>query len=282
MSAPATERRVRVPEGTRRRLAGRVGRAAWRAGRAELRKSLANPGGLVVSGLFLLVVAGMLAALWSAAAEANGGAVAGYTAAALVWYVTISEITTISQRMQFIDELGDDIGSGRVETALLRPVPMVVLVWAAQVGGALPRLAVCCLGGLPLAAVIAGAPPDWSGLALALPATLLAVVVNITAQHVFAAGAFWLRNARATWFVYQKLFFVLGGMLLPLEVLPDSLEAVARWLPFMAMAYVPARLAAGYVEPELLLVQAFWLVVLAATAIAVFARGERRLVAGVS
>jgi len=278
MSATAVERPARVPDGMRRELAGRVGRAAWRAGRAELRKNLANPGGLVVSGLFLLVVAGMLAALWSAAAEANGGAVAGYTAAALVWYVTISEITTISQRMQFIDELGDDIGSGRVETALLRPVPMVVLLWAAQVGGALPRLAACCLGGLPLAAVIAGAPPSWPAAALAIPATLLAVTINITGQHVFAAAAFWLRNARATWFVYQKLVFVLGGMLLPLEVLPDWLESIAQWLPFMAMAYVPARLAAGYVEPELLFVQAFWLVALATIAIIVFARGERRLV----
>lgn len=257
-------------------------RAAFRAGRAELRRSLANPGGLVVSGLFLLVVAGMLSALWGAAAEANGGAIVGYSAGALVWYVTISEITTISQRMQFIDELGEDIGSGRVEAALLRPVPMVLLIWAAQIGGAIPRLAVCCLGGLPLAALIAGAPPSWWALALAAPATVLAVTVNITVQHVFAAAAFWVRSARATWFVYQKLVFVLGGMLLPLEVLPDWLESIARWMPFMAMAYVPARLAAGYFEPELIVVQLLWLVVSAGAAWAAFARGEERLIAGVS
>jgi ABC-2 type transport system permease protein len=71
--------------------------------------------------------------------------------------------------------------------------------------------------------------------------------------------------------------FILGGMLLPLEVLPEVLREVAMALPFMAMAYAPARLASGHVEPWLLLVQAGWLVVLAAGAGAVFAAGQRRL-----
>jgi ABC-2 type transport system permease protein len=96
-------------------------------------------------------------------------------------------------------------------------------------------------------------------------------------MHAFAAVAFWVRDARSTWFLYQKLVFVLGGMLLPLEVLPDGLAAVARWLPFLTMAYAPARLASGHVEPYLLAVQAGWLVVLALAAARVFALGERRL-----
>ena len=45
----------------------------------------------------------------------------------------------------------------------------------------------------------------------------------------------------------------------------------------MAMAYAPARLASGHVEPELLLVQLAWLVGLSVLAVGVFARGERRL-----
>ncbi len=264
------------------KMVSRVLRAAWRAAVAEGRKVGGDRGGLLVSGVFVMVVVGMLISLWRAAAEANGGQVAGYSAAALVWYVTTSEIATISQRMQFIDELGDDIGTGRIDTALLRPVPMVLMVWATQVGGMFPRLVVCCLGGIPLAVLTVGAPPSWPAAALAAPALVLGIVLNITGQHVFAAAAFWLRNARATWFVYQKFVFVVGGMLLPLEVLPDWLESIARWLPFMAMAYVPARIAAGYFEPELLLIQLAWLAALGLLALRVFDIGERRIMAGVS
>jgi ABC-type uncharacterized transport system permease subunit len=45
----------------------------------------------------------------------------------------------------------------------------------------------------------------------------------------------------------------------------------------MALAYAPARLASGHFEPGLLLVQAFWLVVMLGAATAAFAAGQRRL-----
>ena len=61
-------------------------------------------------------------------------------------------------------------------------------------------------------------------------------------------------------------------------MLPDAVANVARMLPFMAMAYAPARLASGHVEPWLVLVQLFWLVVATWIALRVFAAGERRLV----
>jgi ABC-2 type transport system permease protein len=96
-------------------------------------------------------------------------------------------------------------------------------------------------------------------------------------QHAFAAAAFWIDDAKSTWFLYQKLVFVLGGMLLPLEVLPGPMEAVARWSPLASMAYAPARLASGHLEPHLLLVQLAWLGAAAWTAHAAFAAGERRL-----
>ena len=97
-----------------------------------------------------------------------------------------------------------------------------------------------------------GPPPSAAALALAVPAALLALACNLAAQHAFAGAAFWLRDARSTWFLYQKLVFLLGGMLLPLEFLPRALADVAKVLPFAAMAYAPARLASGHVEPRLL------------------------------
>jgi len=48
-------------------------------------------------------------------------------------------------------------------------------------------------------------------------------------------------------------------------------------LPFAAMSYMPARLAAGHVEPGLLLAQLGWLAVLSLAAATAFAAGERRL-----
>lgn len=128
-----------------------------------------------------------------------------------------------------------------------------------------------------LATLTAGAAPSWPAFVLALPAIFLGVLINVVAQHAFAAIAFWIRDARTTWFLYQKLVFIFGGMLLPLQVLPAALRTLAFALPFSAMAYVPARLASGHFEPWLLLVQLAWLGIVVVVARLVFSIGERRL-----
>ena len=241
------------------------------------RRTLADPGGLVVSGAFYLIVVSALAAVWRVAADANGGTLVGYSAAALTWYIATSESVTISLNIRMIGDLGEDIGSGVVAVELLRPASVLWIRVASELGRAAARLLVIGPAGVGLATLTVGQPPSWPALVLAVPAAALALTANVIAQHAFAASAFWLRNATTAWFLYQKLVFVLGGMLIPLEVFPGWLEAVARALPFQAMAYAPARIAAGHVEPLLLAGQMAWIAGLALAARAVFRMGERRL-----
>jgi ABC-2 type transport system permease protein len=242
-----------------------------------VRRSLADRGALALTFGFYVVVTAVLGSLWRAAAESGGGTVAGYSAAALTWYIATSEAATIALNVRLIEEVGDDIVSGAVATELLRPASVLGVRLASAIGNALPRLALCITVGTVLSLHAVGAPPSAGGVALAVPALVLGVACNLAAQHAFAAAAFWVRDARSAWFLYQKLVFILGGMLLPLEVLPDWLHRIAVVLPFAAMSYMPARLAAGHVEPGLLLAQLGWLAVLSLAAATAFAAGERRL-----
>jgi len=238
---------------------------------------LAERGGLLVSVGFYLAVVAVLSGLWRVAAASHDGFVAGYSAVALTWYIATSEAATVSLNIRMIDDIGRDIGSGAVAVELLRPASVLGVRVATEVGRALPRLAACATAGGIIATVTAGGPPRAATLALALPSLVLAITCNIVAQHAFAASAFWLRNAGSAWFLYQKLVFILGGMLIPLEALPGWLHGTAAVLPFAAMSYAPARLASGHAEPALLLGQVCWLAVLFVAASAVFSAGERRL-----
>jgi viologen exporter family transport system permease protein len=240
------------------------------------RRLLADRGGLVVSIIFYLIVSMVLAGLWRAAA-AQHGQVAGYSATALTWYIFTSEAATCAIAVRLIEEVGDDISTGDIAVEMLRPLPVVAVRLAVETGRSLARLAVLLLCGAVAAWVSVGPPPSAAGELLSLPALALAVAANLALQYAVASSAFWLRDTRATWFLYQKLVFILGGMLLPLEVLPGALRAVAFGLPFLTMAYVPARFAAGHVEPALLLLQVGWLAVLTVAASAMFAAGQRRL-----
>lgn len=242
------------------------------------RKGAAERSGLVFTAGFYLIVVGVLGSLWRTAAEAHGGAIVGYSAGALTWYVATSEAVTVAINARLIEDIGNDIASGAVEVELLRPASVLGLRVMTELGRSLPRLLVCIVGGVVLSLLTAGRPESAVALALAAPSAVLAIACNIVAMHAFAGSGFWLRDTRSAWFLYQKFVFLLGGMLIPLQLLPDVLEKIGLALPFMAMAYAPARLAAGHVEPMLLVVQLAWLVVLYAVALRVFAGGERRLV----
>lgn len=252
-------------------------RVAWVTLTMAVRQSAANRGGLFVSVGFYAIVSAVLATLWRTAAGVSGGEIAGYTAVALTWYVATSEAATVSITQRLVEDIGNDIADGSVATEMLRPVSLLTVRLATEVGRTLPRLACCAAAGVAVAWIGGGAPPSAVALLLAAPSLVLAVTCNILSMHAFAGAGFWLRDTRSTWFLYQKFVFLLGGMLIPLEVLPSGMEAVARVLPFAAMAYAPARIASGHVEFVLLAVQAGWLVVLWLAAVNVFAAGERRL-----
>jgi ABC-2 type transport system permease protein len=240
-------------------------------------RTLVQPSRLFVTLGFYLAVTSVLSTLWRTATQSNGGSIVGYTAVALTWYVATSEAVTVSLNTRLIEDVGEEIASGAVAVELLRPMSVVAVRVAAELGRCLPRVAACAVTGVVFCRLVGGAPPNAVALLLAAPSMVLAVAINIVSQHAFAAVSFWIRDSRSTWFLYQKLVFVVGGMLLPLQVLPDPIFRVAMVLPFMAMAYAPARLASGHLEPWLLLVQVAWLAALSVAAALVFARGERRL-----
>jgi len=246
------------------------------AGTAALRV-VAERGGLAVMIVFYALVVSVLAGLWRVAIDANGGSVAGYGVVAITWYVVCTEATVLCLGNRLISDTGRDIGSGAVAVELLRPASVLGVRVAGELGRVLPRLGVLAGAGAVLAVVTAGGPPRPAALVLAVPSLVLAVACNIVAQHAFAAIAFWIRDAGSAWFLYQKLIFILGGMLIPLEALPGWLERTASVLPFRAMSYAPARLASGHIEPVLLVEQVAWLAVLVGAAIALFRAGERRL-----
>jgi ABC-2 type transport system permease protein len=240
-------------------------------------RAFAERSGLIVWGGFYIAVISVLGSLWRAAAGGHGGMIAGYSGIALSWYVATSEAAIVALNFRMIEDIGIDIASGSVAVELLRPASVLAIRVASEIGRALARLAIIIVIGMGVVRIVAGPPVRPVALLLVPPSLVLAISCNIVAQHVVAALAFWARDARSGWFIYSKLVFVIGGMLLPLEVLPHGLMLIAKATPLMAMAYAPARLAAGHVEPILLAQQLAWLGVLWFVAVRVFDAGERRL-----
>jgi ABC-2 type transport system permease protein len=187
----------------------------------------ASSGTVAFMVLIHIVIVSTMGSLWRTAAEANGGSVAGYDASALIWYIVATEAAVSGVMGRLIELVGDDIASGAVAAEMLRPAPVVGVRLATELGRTLARISIAFVVGALVALALGAGGPSPAGLALAVPALVLAGLTNVAAQHGFAAIAFWVRDVRSTWFLYQKLVFILGGMLIPLEVLPEGLGHLA-------------------------------------------------------
>ncbi|WP_296978686.1 ABC-2 family transporter protein [Thermobacillus sp. ZCTH02-B1] len=117
----------------------------------------------------------------------------------------------------------------------------------------------------------------WAGFCALLPgAFTVAFLLNLAV----ALLAFWVEETRGMEFVLQKLNFTAGGMLLPLELMPDWLERVCSWLPFRAVLYFPARTGVAFDGGTLarfLLAQWGWAAALALLCLFMYRRGVRKL-----
>lgn len=243
----------------------------------SIRRVLRHRAPLIGRIVMYLVVLVVLAALWRAAIGEHG-AIAGYDFKSMLWYLTIAEASVISVDPRLIEQVGSAIGDGSVSVEMLRPISVVGFRLASSVGESAGRFAIALVAGSAFTWSQVGAPPDMAAFALAVPAALVGLTANQAAQYTFSAMAFWVNDAKAAWFLYQKLVFLLGGMLLPLEFLPGGVETAARFMPFWSMAYAPARLASGHLDPVLLVGQIAWLFALLGAATYAFGLGQRRLV----
>ena len=251
---------------------------AYRAGFAGgFWRTMANPEDLATRSGFVAIILLVQSSLWRSAIASQGGAIDGYTLPALLWYVFAAQTSVGALRPRMIEEVGDEIGSGAVAIAMLRPTSVAGLRMSIEYGEVCARMIwLILLGGIVMLLVI-GAPPSWLALMLAVPAMLLASLANVAMQHAIGGVAFWLLDAKSGWFLFQKVVFLPGGMLIPLEMLPGAVGTVCKGLPFAAMAYIPGRLAAGNADVGLIVVQLMWVAILVPLALGVFALGERRL-----
>jgi ABC-2 type transport system permease protein len=108
---------------------------------------------------------------------------------------------------------------------------------------------------------------------------VLAVMVSFCLRFISNVIGFWVLDYRGVAMLYAATINIFSGMLIPLALMPNGLEAVASLLPFRAVIMVPTEVYLGQ-RPILegLLLQAGWLVALSIGAQYLLHAGERKLV----
>ncbi|MFE5286940.1 ABC transporter permease [Nocardia sp. NPDC056611] len=254
----------------------------WQLVKAGFRRQshyrLAMAAGLLTNLVFGFVRA---AVLMTAVHENHG--FGGYDRGTIGAYIWLSQGLLGAIAFWMLPDIVERIRTGDVAIDFLRPVDIQFAHLAEYLGRAgfslLPR-------GLP--SVLAGAltfglafPATPGPYALGAISLLLAMVLSFLSMFAVSLAGFWLIETRGLRSLHMICGTFLAGLFAPVHLFPGWLRTVAYSTPFPSMLQWPVDLLSGrttgWAAVEILAVQCFWLVVLAALGQLLLRAGRRKL-----
>jgi ABC-2 type transport system permease protein len=258
----------------------RISAALLAFARLGWREAAADRIGTAARALLFVVPVLVFVAIW-AATPLGLVDLPGHDAARIAWYVMLTEWVVFIGGHAF-REVEDEIRSGAVEAALTRPLPYAAAIFAEWLGGGAFRFLVLGAIGAVVTALATGTVPITLA---ALPAILLAVALGAVLMLLFQLGTglltAWLSTPAPFFWVWQKLAFIFGGLLIPLTLYPDAIRAVGEVTPFAAIMFHPASLvfeAGPGAMARIFAWQVLWLAIIGGGVALIAAAATRRFV----
>jgi ABC-2 type transport system permease protein len=252
----------------------------WAIFKTQLLNNFAYAGDLAGGCLMIVMFMWIFAQLWRVTFESIGAEqIAGLTVQDTLWYFLLAEVIVLS-RPRLAQSIALAVRDGSVAYLLNKPYDFLLYQCSIGLGDTALRLVANLLAGGVMVWLLAGPPPAPQAWPLVLVTMLLAWLIDFCITAMIGLTAFVVEEVRAFEWIYQKLMFLLGGLLIPLDFYPIWLQSLAKAAPFAYTVYGPARF---FVEPtwarfgELVLGQFVWLALLAGLLTLFYRRGLSQL-----
>ena len=179
-------------------------------------------------------------------------------------------------------QMSEEVRSGAMAMRLLRPLHPF-FAYAASHAAAIPFRSIIALPVAVLLLASSGASvlsTDPVQLVLLVPSILLAWLITFALMFAIGALAFFLTQTMAIANLYFALFSLFSGYLMPIDLLPGPIAALAGWLPFRFMLSAPVELMTRSLDRahlvRLLGGQLAWTAILLSAALALWRAGVKR------
>lgn len=199
---------------------------------------------LIGLSIFLMTCLLIFANLWKVAAAKAG--LVSFSPEQLLWYIAFNEWVLVSIPDTH-EEMEEDLRSGRLAYLLPRPISYLGTTLAEASGVLTANLLVLGLVTFSFTWWQVGALPfPLSGLIITVLFGFLAGLVAILFQMLIGLSAFWLQEVSPFFWIWEKLLFMLGGLMLPLTVYPQWMQTLADFTPFPAILGARSALALDF------------------------------------
>lgn len=232
--------------------------------------------------LFFVFIMFIYLMLWKAIyAQKGGGVIGGLSLNTMIWYLVFTELVTLS-RTDLHLQVNDDVKSGSIAYLLNKPYNYVIYCFSYFLGEIGIKLLTNSVLGLLIGLIFVGPLENFSitHLPFIILSLLLGCFINFFIYLSLSLTSFWFEDNSAFFWIYTKLVFTLGGMLMPLDLFPGWLRSLSRYLPFSYVTYVPAKLAVSFSFTDFLNqfpIQVLYLGVFFLLSLVLYRRGAKSL-----
>jgi ABC-2 type transport system permease protein len=216
----------------------------WQVNWAEQWQYRAN---LLMYLLYWLVSPIIYLAVWTSIANSKGS-VDGLTASDFTtYYMTLLIVDQVTSNT-VIHTFPEKIQDGTLSGELVRPIhPVLVDSLVDNIAfKTLSILGFVCVW----IALLFLFKPDFgdvtlAGVALAIPAMTLGFFIGFLLSATIASLAFWTTRVESVHEFYLALLLLFSGEFVPLTLMPELVQDIARCLPFQLFIYHPIQMILG-------------------------------------
>jgi len=199
----------------------------------------------LLRAVFILIILFIFINIWKAIYSGQN-LIEGYTLAMIMWYMLMTESIVVSGS-GVVKEVNKDVQSGDLAYQLNKPYSYIGYYFAKSMSYKIISFVITfAMGSILVSLMMGGFAFTFSNIPLIIIVVLLALVLDFFMLLCIALLAFWMEDTNSIKWIYDKLLFTVGGMLVPLEILPKWLANISNYLPFSFAVYHPAKLFVNF------------------------------------
>lgn len=232
------------------------------------------------SGIFIGVILFIFLNIWKTV-YAGAEQVGGFTLTHMIWYLSFAEMISFASGTNRIEKLGAEIRNGSLSASLLKPWSFIAKELTILSANFVSILLTAGVIGFAVAFFLVG-PLDISLATLPFVCIVLlgGVLLSFMIVTSFALLSLWLEDVSALYWIYQKILFIAGGMLIPLEFYPSWMQDIIQYFPTTFLMYWPSKLFVHFSFEKFFYVlasQSVWIVIMSFIMIMVYKKGIRKV-----
>lgn len=189
--------------------------------------------------------------LWSAIFKARSE-VFGYQQQEILTYILLGQVLAATVFSTRTHEVGAEINQGKLSNFLLKPLSYFRYWWARDVSDKMLNIGFSII---EIGLLILLLRPNL--LIQAEPLTLLfftlaiffSAILYFYISFFLSLSGFWTADVWAPRFLFFVITDFLSGGLFPLDILPESIFNILRFLPFAFLQFFPLKIYLGQLAP---------------------------------